>query len=204
VRASCESPGTRPRGTSSGSRVHAFPKPLDSAGKRKSRSPVSLARDRASLLATPGLPLLIGVGGFATRTPPRARPGSTEDRAKNALLWPDPSRNGRKLAENPGQRPSRHRRETRANKPNSGLASAWIAPRRSPVRVRLAPLGESLLWRGFSRFARGCESRPPLDRWPGLWPDLRAAQRPRRMRNRIIKRFRRYDRLSSGDEIELL
>jgi Putative Actinobacterial Holin-X, holin superfamily III len=25
--------------------------------------------------------------------------------------------------------------------------------------------------------------------WPGLWPDLRAAQRPRRMRDRIVKRF---------------
>ena len=51
---------------------------------------------------------------------------------------------GLELAENPDRRPSRQRREIPANKTNSVLASAWIAPRRSPVRVRLAPSRESL------------------------------------------------------------
>jgi hypothetical protein len=37
-----------------------------------------------------------------------------------------------------------NRRDNPASKPNSGLGIAWIAPRRSPVRVRLAPLGEPL------------------------------------------------------------
>jgi len=46
------------------------------------------------------------------------------DRAKSAALWPDPSANGRKRAENPGSRPVRHRGENPVNKVNSGLASA--------------------------------------------------------------------------------
>src|SRR5215204_237616 len=36
-----------------------------------------------------------------------------------------------------------------ANKPNSLRARAWIAPRRPPVRVRLAPLGEPGCGAGF-------------------------------------------------------
>jgi hypothetical protein len=71
--------------------------------------------------------------------PPASTAATTRDRAKTALLWPDPSRNERKLAENRGREPSCDRRENPAKEPNSGLAHAWIAPRRSPVRVRLAP-----------------------------------------------------------------
>jgi hypothetical protein len=58
------------------------------------------------------------------------------------------------------------------NKPNSGLAVAWIAPRRSGVRVPLAPLREPLQRRGFSR------SLPDRGRWdfwlrePGKAPDV--------------------------------
>jgi IstB-like ATP binding protein len=82
----------------------------------------------------------------------RDAPGAVGDRAKDAFLWPDPSRNERKLAEIADLRPGRQHLEIPANKPNSGVASAWIAPRRSPVRVRLAPLREPLQRRGFFRF----------------------------------------------------
>jgi hypothetical protein len=70
-------------------------------------------------------------------------------------------------------------------------SSPASSTRRTPAMVRVR------------RCAGGYKRRLPLDRWPGSWPDLRAGQRPRRMRNRIIKRFRRYDRLSPGDSIEL-
>jgi hypothetical protein len=83
--------------------------------------------------------------------PAEAWIGQAGDRAKTALLWPDPSRNGRKLAEIAGLRPGLRRRRNPANKPNSGLAHAWIAPRRSPVRVRLAPSREPAAIAGFLR-----------------------------------------------------
>ena len=49
--------------TSSASPAHVSG-PLDSAGNRKNRSPVSLARNRGSLLAPPGVSVLIAVGDF--------------------------------------------------------------------------------------------------------------------------------------------
>jgi hypothetical protein len=52
--------------------------------------------------------------------------------------------------------PNRHGREHPANKPNSGVASAWIAPRRSPVRVRLAPSEVSANAAGSSWSLRRC------------------------------------------------
>jgi Luciferase-like monooxygenase len=70
-------------------------------------------------------------------TPP---PAARRDRAKDLVLWPDPDLNERKLTGKPGLRPGLHHRENPANKPNSGVAHAWIAPKRPPVRVRLAPL----------------------------------------------------------------
>jgi hypothetical protein len=45
---------------------------------------------------------------------------------------------------------------------------ARIAPRRSPVRVRLAPLAESMQISGFGE--AGAWSEAPID--VGLWPDL--------------------------------
>ena len=55
--------------------------------------------------------------------------------------WCGPASESRTADEQPAQvlPNGLHLRENPANKPNSGLAHAWIAPRRSPVRVRLAP-----------------------------------------------------------------
>jgi hypothetical protein len=91
--------------TSSASRAHVSG-PLDSAGNRKNRSPVSLARNRGSLLAPPGLPVLIAVGDFCHA---------------NAATC----QNSRELP------------QIASNFRHVGLP--LIAPRRSPVRVRLAP-----------------------------------------------------------------
>ena len=94
----------------------------------------------------------------------------TGDRAKDPFLWPDPSGNGRKLAENASRRSGLHRREIPANKPNSVLASAWIAPRRSGVRVPLAPLGEPKQRRGLWVLITGSDGSSAARLWPALWP----------------------------------
>jgi hypothetical protein len=57
---------------------------------------------------------------------------------KAGFFGPNPAQNQQNLPENPAQVPSQQDREIVANKPNSVLESA-IAPRRPPVRVRLAP-----------------------------------------------------------------
>jgi hypothetical protein len=54
-----------------------------------------------------------------------------------------------------------------------------------------------------SRFAGGYKRRLPLDRWPGLWPDLRAAQRSPAHEEPHYQAVCRYHRLSPGDSIEL-
>jgi hypothetical protein len=80
-----------------------------------------------------------------SRTPTRSCSDSTSSAPRRrGLITPGLSRDGtpaisRKLRVNPGRSPGVELEEIPANKPNSGLASAWIAPRRSPVRVRLAP-----------------------------------------------------------------
>jgi hypothetical protein len=55
--------------------------------------------------------------------------------------------------------------------------SWWIAPRRSGVRVPLAPLGEPQQPPGFLRFGRRCDRRSSRDLWPGRRHDLRSEHR---------------------------
>ncbi len=144
-------------------------------------------RDRVPLSTGVPRQCRIWVDGEPSR---QAQLGPTGDRAKEPLLWPDPSRNWRKLAEIASLRPGLHHREIPGNKRNSGLASAWIAPRRSPVRVRLAPLGESLQWPGFSRFGWRCVRWPAPTRWPSLWPSRRPEAALRFAVNPVLMRFR--------------
>jgi hypothetical protein len=66
--------------------------------------------------------------------------GTARDRAKNAIVWPDPGEKVRKLRENAALSARAQSHHNPGNKPHSGVLSAWIAPRRSGVRVPLAPL----------------------------------------------------------------
>src|SRR5215216_2572984 len=99
-------------------------------------------------------------------------------------------------------RPGLHSRGNPANKPNSGLASAWIAPRRPPVRVRLAPSENPVVMRVLTRPAG---SRRPLasdSLARSLARSPPCASRPRHEKPHL-KPFRRYERLRPGDSKEL-
>jgi hypothetical protein len=74
---------------------------------------------------------------------------------KVRLSGPIPAEMGRKLGEYAGLRPSLHRHEI-PQTIQSQCWRAWIAPRRSPVRVRLAPLEEHLQLRRFCRLGGVC------------------------------------------------
>jgi hypothetical protein len=92
--------------------------------------------------------------------------------------------------------------EIPANKPNSGLASAWIAPRRSPVRVRLAPLAESLQIRVSGKLGLGRRRPSTLVFGPISGP---VAPRTVRSSSRCIAiscGFEGRTRLSRGDSVE--
>jgi hypothetical protein len=112
-------------------------------------------------------------------------------------------RKSRKFRITLGRPPEMDEHKSPATKPNSSGTIAWIAPRRSPVRVRLAPLREPL---------QPCSFAPP---W--LSPAASAGVVVARSLARSLRSpapaayentasasgFRPYDRLSSGDEMEL-
>ena len=160
-------------------------------------------RERASTASWSPAPAAIAhprCGGTG-QSKGRDCPGD-RDRAKTPSLWPELSRNGRKLPKNASLRPRLHRHEIPANKPNSGLASAWIAPRRPPVRVRLAPSENPVVMRVLTRPAG---SRRPLasdSLARSLARSPPCASRPRHEKPHL-KPFRRYERLRPGDSIEL-
>src|SRR5215208_5989031 len=64
--------------------------------------------------------------------------------------------------------------ESPANTGNSSPESPWIAPRRSPVRVRLAPLGEPPQPCGFPEAGARSEAPFGVGLWPDLWPGRHA------------------------------
>jgi hypothetical protein len=122
------------------------------------------------------------------------------DRAKEAILWPDPSRNGRKLAEIANLRPGREHLKIPANKPNSGLANAWIAPRRSPVRVRLAPSHEIPVTMRVSRLLGSVRlRRGTVVVGPVFGPISAPRVAPQYPRSPISSRFGLHERLRPGD-----
>ena len=82
----------------------------------------------------------------------RADPSPSEDRAKQRVLWPDPSGNGRKMRRNQGPWARAGATGNPCKRPNSAPTAAWIAPRRSGVRVPLAPLGDPPAHVGVSSF----------------------------------------------------
>jgi hypothetical protein len=164
---------------------------------------VSRCRTRPLLRAEPSQRRLRarhgrGLWGRATRDRPAGR-----DRAKDAVLWPDLSGKWRKSAEIQALGTGRSRREYPANKPNSGVASAWIAPRRPPVRVRLAPSREPSNHAGFrlltgSRGAARCDFFGPV-----FGPIQPLGGDAGRSEPKLSSRFARNRRLNCRDEMEL-
>jgi len=91
----------------------------------------------------------------------RADPSPSEDRAKQRVLWPDPSGNGRKMRRNQGPWARAGATGNPCKRPNSAPTAAWIAPRRSGVRVPLAPLGDPpRACGGFFVWGTACSREP--------------------------------------------
>src|SRR5215218_8186916 len=119
--------------------------------RRLPRPRVAAEMDEQRVCARPRSVPLVIARLWTARLPGKAQPEQMRDRAKDPLSLARSQRNWRKSAEIQALGTGRSRRKYPANKPKSGVAHAWIAPRRSPVRVRLAPLHEPLLRRGFWR-----------------------------------------------------
>jgi hypothetical protein len=131
------------------------------------------------------LPFSMAVRGFATRTLPRARTLANSRKLRRFLA---PLRSGQ-LIVFPAKWPH--------------LGAERIAPRRSPVRVQLAPLTNPCNHAGFAPLWPQSRCVGGRSLWPGLWPDPPADHRFGASDLAISSGSGCGERLKRRDEMEL-